>query len=342
MHVVRSRRAPNRYVVAIRGTNPISLSDWMFGDLWVGETIDRPYAPATDPATISKSTALGVAALQAMRSRAPATLSPTDVSALVARTFSALARPAVGVSGDLLAAAPAWLESQIGKIAERLQDAAARAVSLGQRRQSAVAAPIAPSDLRPRLGAEPSSDGRRDLLTFLRSEAERGAGTPLEIAVTGHSKGGALAQVVAVWLKDALDSADPRESWDSTRAARVECYAFAGPTPGDAGFARRIERTLGANHRHLRNTNDVVTNAWQRIPALYGGRSAVFEPLIESVAGDVERFGYRHAHLGVTPFAGELDAGRDFAHEFVYQHLEAYLARTRLHDHDIRTVTVFI
>jgi Lipase (class 3) len=176
-----------------------------------------------------------------MRSRASAALSPTDVSALVARTFSALARPAVGVSGDLLAAAPAWFES----------------------RQSAVAAPIAPSDLRPSLGAEPSSDGRRDLLTFLRSEAERGAGTPLEIAVTGHSKGGALAQVVAVWLKDALDAADPRESWDPTRNARVECYAFAGPTPGDVGFARRIERTLGANHHLLRNTNDVVTSAWQ-------------------------------------------------------------------------------
>ena len=347
MYVVRSRRAPNRYVVAIRGTNPISLSDWMFGDLWVGETVDWPYASATDPAAISKSTALGLAALQAMRSRAPATLSPTDVSALVARTFSALARPAVGVSGDLLAAAPAWFESQIGKIAKRLQDAAARAVSRGQRRQSAVAAPIAPSDLRPSLGAEPSSDGRRDLLTFLRSEAERGAGTPLEIAVTGHSKGGALAQAVAVWLKDALDAADPRESWDPTRNARVECYAFAGPTPGDAGFARRIERTLGENHHHLRNTNDVVTNAWQadelrRIPALYGGRSAVFERLIESVAGDVERLGYRHAHLGVTPFAGELDSRRDFAHEFVYQHLEAYLARTGLHDHDIRAVTVFI
>lgn len=90
MYVVRSRRAPNRSVVAIRGTNPISLSDWMFGDLWVGETVDWPYASANDPAATSKSTALGLAALQAMRSRAPAALSPTDVSALVARTFSAL------------------------------------------------------------------------------------------------------------------------------------------------------------------------------------------------------------------------------------------------------------
>jgi len=51
MYVVRSRPAPHRFVVAIRGTNPISLSDWVFGDFWVGEMIDWPYATAAEPAT---------------------------------------------------------------------------------------------------------------------------------------------------------------------------------------------------------------------------------------------------------------------------------------------------
>ncbi|MGH7302811.1 MAG: lipase family protein, partial [Candidatus Rokuibacteriota bacterium] len=190
------------------------------------------------------------------------------------------------------------------------------------------------------------SDDDRDLLTFLRVEAGRAGGAPLEVVVTGHSKGGALAQAVAVWLKDALDSADPRESWDPDRRARVECYAFAGPTAGNTGFARRIERALGPHHHHLRNMNDLVTHAWQvdelrQIPALYGERSAMFERLIGLIAADVDRLGYRHPELGVTPFRGELDTSRNFASEFVYQHLDAYLAKTGLHAHGIRAPIFF-
>jgi hypothetical protein len=346
MYVVRSRRAPHRLVVAIRGTNPISLSDWVFGDFWVGEMVDWPYATADEPAAVSKSTALGLAALQAMRSRPPSARSASDVSTLVAGAFGTLARAARSDPGHLLAATPAWFESQVRKIAEHVQDVAAPAVSPKDRRRSALPVSIAPSDLRPRLEGEPRPDGDLDLLTFLRSEAGRTGAVPLEVVVTGHSKGGALAQAVAVWLKDALDSADPRECWDPGRRARVECYAFAGPTPGNTGFARRIARALGPHHHHLRNTNDLVTHAWQvdelrQIPALYGERTAVFDRLIALIADDVDRLDYRHAEPGVTKFSGELDTKRDFAHEFVYQHLDAYLARTELHRHGIRAATFF-
>src|SRR5262249_18742853 len=69
MYVVRSRRARPPYVVAVRGTNPISGPDWLFGDLWVGPTVAWPYAAAGEQ--ISTSTALGLAALQRMRARPP-------------------------------------------------------------------------------------------------------------------------------------------------------------------------------------------------------------------------------------------------------------------------------
>ena len=346
MYVVRSRRAAHRLVVAIRGTNPISLSDWTLGDFWVGDMVDWPYATAAEPAAVSKSTALGLAALQTMRSAPPAARSASDVSAFVAGAFGTLARATRIDPGQLLAATPAWFESQVRKIAELWQDDAARVVSPRDRRRSAGPVPIAPSDLRPMLGGEPGPDGTRDLLTFLRSEAERAGGAPLEVVVTGHSKGGALAQAVAVWLKDALDSADPRERWAPGGRAQVACYAFAGPTPGNAGFARRIERALGPHHRHLRNMNDLVTHAWQvdelrEIPALYGERSEVFARLIGSIADDVDRLDYRHAQLGVTAFRGELDPDRNFAHELVHQHLDAYLAKTGLHAHGIRAATFF-
>ena len=153
MYVVRSRPAPHRFVVAIRGTNPISLSDWVFGDFWVGEMVDWPYATATEPAAVSKSTALGLAAVQTMRSRAPSARSATDVSALVSGAFGTLARAARSDPGHLLAATPAWFESQVRRIAEHVQDVAARAVSPRDRRRSAVPVSIAPADLRPGSGS---------------------------------------------------------------------------------------------------------------------------------------------------------------------------------------------
>jgi len=150
-----------------------------------------------------------------------------------------------------------------------------------------------------------------------------------------------------VWLKDAVAAADPRERWDPAGSVRVACYAFAGPTPGNTGFARRIERLLGEDHHHLRNTSDLVTHAWQadevrEIPALYGRRSAIFERLIASIATDIERLGYRHAQTGATRFSGAVDARRDLAHEAVFQHLDAYLAQTGLHDLGLRAITFFV
>jgi hypothetical protein len=69
MYVVRNVHLPHRYVVATRGTNPLSSSDWLFGDLWVGTTVRWPFG--TDSAAISTSTALGLASLQDMRWHAP-------------------------------------------------------------------------------------------------------------------------------------------------------------------------------------------------------------------------------------------------------------------------------
>jgi hypothetical protein len=351
MYVVRSRRAANRLVVAIRGTNPLSLPDWVFGDFWVGETVAWPYA-TDNPAVISKSTALGLSALQAMRSSAPAVGPISEVSALVAGAFAKLERAVRGGPASLLAATPARLDSLTRKIGELWLQANANPESFRVRRLNAPAVSIAPDELRSKLEAQARPDGSQALLTFLRAQAERSGATPLEVVVTGHSKGGALAQTAAVWLKDALDSAaDPAERWDANRGASVACYAFAGPTPGNTGFAKRIERTLGQNHHHLRNMHDIVTRAWQvdeldGIPALYGARTAVFTPLVKLITDDVAKLDYRHAQLGVTPFEGKLGNGeagpRDFATEFVYQHLDAYLEETKLHDQGIRAATFFL
>jgi hypothetical protein len=74
MYVVRNRREPRRYVVAIRGTNPVASSDWLFGDLWVGTVVRWPW-PEGGNAAISTSTALGLVTLLDMRWREASTLS---------------------------------------------------------------------------------------------------------------------------------------------------------------------------------------------------------------------------------------------------------------------------
>jgi hypothetical protein len=328
MYVVQNRREPARYVVSIRGTNPIAASDWLFGDFWVSTTVPWPYARTADRVAVSASTALGLSKLHAMRSpRIPP------------ERASASARPAM--SREALGSQVAGITSGWSRFAE--EPSGWRQDHVVDRLKTAVA--LSWMDLRPRAPA-PAPDGAGlDLSSFLTEEA-RAAGAPLEVAVTGHSKGGALASTVALWLKDALGSADPAEHWAGSRGAAVSCYAFAAPTPGNAAFANRIDRVLGSSHHHLRNTNDVVTHAWQvdeltRIPDLYAPRRTVLEPLIPVIASRVRGLDYRHARVGVTTFAGTLDPARPFVAEFVHQHLDAYLDELGLPREGVTATALF-
>ena len=327
MYVVQNRREPTRYVVAIRGTNPIAATDWLLGDFWVGTTVAWPYAPAADGVAVSASAALGLSKLQALRSPRLA-LEPTAAPDARPADPRALAGQIAGIddSWQRLASEPTmWRRDQV----DRLKRAAA----------------LRWANLRPRsLAAPPDGDGV-DLLGFLAGEA-RAARGPLDVAITGHSKGGALAPMVALWLRELLTSPDEEERWDGERGSRVSCHAFAGPTPGNAGLAARIDQVLGADHHHLRNVNDVVTHAWQAdeleaIPSLYAPRGAALERLIRLIVEKTRALDYRQARVGVTTFAGPLDGSRSFASEFVHQHLEAYLAELRLLEAGVRPLALF-
>ena len=48
VYVVRHRAEPSRYVIAVRGTNPISSFDWLFGDLWAGHQTPWLYGARRD------------------------------------------------------------------------------------------------------------------------------------------------------------------------------------------------------------------------------------------------------------------------------------------------------
>ena len=330
MYVVRHAREPTRYVVALRGTNPASLSDWVFGDFWVNAVVPWPYAEAGARVAISASTALGLAALQTMRSRPTGQTATGLVASAIARAGGLLRRVGEAASGlprAPLAILRGQLNNQVTRMVASWQDTAVRAGRLRADGGGAREVRPLPTVFRPRPLPVPRPDAELDLMMFLGAEAAR-ASAPLDVTVTGFSKGAALAQTVALWLHEALDV--PDERWDAGRGARVRCHVFAGPTPGNAAFARRFEERLGADHHHVRNTHDLVTHAWQvddlrRIPGMYGARTAIFRPVIESIVSGTEALAYRHVQTGTRLIEGVLVPSRPFAEEFVYQHLDGYV-----------------
>jgi len=347
VYVARHRREGARYVVAIRGTNPISLSDWQFGDLWVNTTVPWPYAPAGAGAVVSASTALGLGVLQALRWRPSVTPAAGVLASIVAHTAKMLRR--VGAAAPrgaetLLAGLRAQLRARATDLLTDWEQQASGRAGLEAVLRFLAAARRHPPEIRRPRPRPAGPQGDTDLLTFLASAAAA-PGPALDVTVTGHSKGAALAQAVALWLREALDS--PAERWDAGRGARVHCYAFAGPTPGNAAFAQRFEGLLGATHHHVRNVHDIVTHAWQpdelrQIPALYGSRTALFTPVIDAIVAATEPLGYRHVQPGVRQIAGPLLASRSFVEEFIHQHLEAYLHELGLDAHGVDALRLFV
>ena len=119
--------------------------------------------------------------------------------------------------------------------------------------------------------------------------------------MTGHSKGGALAHALALWLADTRDAgAEP--AWDSRRLATVRCFSYGAPTIGDAGFAEHATTVLGDDLHRIVNPLDVVPHTWSvddltRIGGLYGDLVEPMPPgdLIEQVGAGVQQLAYRHA-----------------------------------------------
>jgi len=352
MFVVKSRSAAPRYVVAVRGTNPLSLTDWLFGDFVVDPTVAWPFAD--DGSAISTSTALGLRTILGLAS------TPPGIMAQVGATFSSVLRNgtrriiaaaenvvrAVGGHPDrLLRSLVAPFEEQL---TQRISDLAAdlnlpRLIE--QRLSSAGAARVQPSELRPVMRPPADRTGGQTLLEFLAAETDKGRG-PIEVVVTGHSKGGALAPALALCLKATQTSRGGNLGWDGSGRSTIGCVTFAGPTPGNGAFAKRIDQELGAAHQRIANANDVVTHAWemrqlQQIPFLFEKRSEHLRKLLETVAKATSQFDYQHPSTGFLGFPGQTQSTRSFGEELIHQHLDAYLTQF-LPDRGVDALTLFV
>ena len=243
MYVVQNTLDPTQYVIAIRGTNPISIPNWIIWDFQAKELKTWPYG---DPQTLnapmlSESTAFGLIILQGLR-------------------------PEEGIPGYKLS-----------------------------------------------------------VLDFFRQELKKD--NNLSICTTGHSLGGALAPVLALWLKDIQDE-------QLSEQLAISCVTFAGPTPGNSAFAEYFNQRMGSDFTRIANSLDIVPHAWQTT-TLRKTFTLYFPPLLPSppLAILLKQLINQSKHkdylqIGAEPIKlnGEIKLlALPYLVQAIYQHVQAYV-----------------
>ncbi|HSP98541.1 MAG TPA: hypothetical protein VL049_15060 [Candidatus Dormibacteraeota bacterium] len=328
-----------RYAVAIRGTNPVSAFDWVFGDLWVHLQIDQD--PVCDAqARLSASTALGLAIIKKLAAEVPPStlnrLAPLGSALATALQEFTPTHPEIDPA-HLLTVPSSFtdfdLHARINAVAG-VVGSAFRSQVLDRLATHLHAAGRSPSLERQAYDSlirqiDATNGPGESLLTFLIRVVEPGA----RVAVTGHSKGGALAIAAAAWLD---------EVWAPTHGAEIECFSFAGPTAGNAAFARRYNQRLAARTRRVVNRRDLVPHAWvpdelTSLKSIYPTLSVALQGLAESVAP----WGYEHVGGALIDIPSQRRAG-SVIQDIIYQHLDAYLAAAGLQSPEWTAKSLFL
>ncbi len=291
MYVVRSTDPPPTFVVAVRGTNPISTFDWLFGDLWAGVLTPWRFGADAPEAAISLSTALGLSVLCHLRSPGPDPSAAGAVWRVVDERLGdpmrgavrTLARPAGSLLSTALRRAGMDFRADLrelrhrreelagvdpaervaGMLAMRFSEPAQRIYNLvkavdetvGERPHQAVLGMMEGSlHLRTRLAPGTT------LFRFLADQISEV--DDATVVVTGHSKGGALSSTLALALAQSQGAAPSSRRWDPDNKATVHCWSFAGPTAGNRPFAELSDRVLGTRCHRVFNRLDIVPHAW--------------------------------------------------------------------------------
>ena len=111
------------------------------------------------------------------------------------------------------------------------------------------------------------------------------------LTITGHSLGGALSPVFALYLKNNLKKNN----------SNIYCLATAGASPGDMDFIKYYDQQLGNNSVRLWNSLDVVPHAWE--PDTMGRIDSIYQPKSGSIAFD-SPYNCNQKTKPSAPFAG--------------------------------------
>lgn len=158
---------------------------------------------------------------------------------------------------------------------------------------------------------------------------------PVQVMVTGHSLGGALAPAMALWLLNT------RADWDPQTRATIACQPTAGPTAGNAAFTQYYDQLLGSNTTRVWNSLDIVPHAWNEadlsaLPDLYTPDippDFIVDALAGLVEGIAEDQGYTQINATTPALDGTIDTSQidpsrpgfeNYLVQAGYQHIDEY------------------
>jgi hypothetical protein len=328
MYVARDRNDQSNLAIVVRGTNLFSVLDWL-SNLPLAPT-HWEYGGAGSKVQISASTWLGLRLLQGLQSGAVPAPDASETPAEQAQAAAAKAE-AAGVY--------ALIENLIRGAAQI--DAASYLTKIEEHIASIVKAGFAPGH-DPRLAqaisdAQQTPPSSNTLLEFLKDYVAR-ATAPVNIQVIGHSKGGALAPALALWLADTQGtSVAGAQQWDPASKARLHVSTFAAPTPGNAYFAERYQSAPAIVERYrLANTYDIVPHVWEpdevrKISGLYRDQLTSLEIPLGLLADALEIVAYQH-EFGAPIWTGPDQPQANFLQRAAVEHLDGYLKLLGLYD----------
>lgn len=162
------------------------------------------------------------------------------------------------------------------------------------------------------------------LVQFLTTFLSKPENASVTTVVTGHSLGGCLASIVAMWIRSL-----PLPTYRGT----IQPITWAAPTAGNGNFAKYYNE-LFPSARRFQNTLDVIPRAYydlDKIDSIYGGLIPTPDPVqvgLSIMQEGIEGVGYTQPAQGQQILPGkQLASDTDWYAQALHQHhLATYLA----------------
>jgi hypothetical protein len=331
MYVVRNKQSPKTLAIVVRGTNLFSLGDWESNFRLAPQT--WAYGSAGSQVKISDSIGLGLSILQILRAQNPPPPPVVETAAEQARAAATKAQAAAGyafITTMVKGTAALDVSGIFADIASKVTD------WFGHSNDATI--------VQAATVAQPPSPPARTLAQFLTAFVSASAG-PVDLHVIGHSKGGALATALAMWLADTQGPSVAEYClWDPHSTAVLHPHSFAAPTAGNSGFAQRFAGKFPGAYR-LANPYDIIPHAWNtaeisEVPDLYGNQLKLLRIPADALALFLQQAGYQH-EIGAQPWPAQPLANRTLPAQIAFNHLDAYLTKLAIPDPGLSILRLF-